>query len=280
MKKACAYIGLLAAIPAPVLASGYGEDLEATITSLSIKAVTWGSVLLVGLVLSAIVLKKLKGKRRKQASWEMPLFLSIVGTILGISVFLVGSTIYLNTVSSSKGPVHWHADFEIWACGEPITAHLANGEDVDHLKDPQGRLSNKIGTATYHEHNDKRIHLEGVVVEPKDASLGKFFHVIGGSLTASSMVVPTNDGNRSFANGQRCGDTAGQVQVFAFKQNEDKTYSQQKLTDPASYVISPNPNVPPADCLIFEFDRPKAKTDKLCRSYRVANQIGDLKGER
>lgn len=258
-------------------------DLEAVITALSMKAVIWGSVALTVLVLVAIVLKKLKGRKKKQAAWEMPLFLTIVAIIMGISLFLVGSTVYLNTVSSSKGPVHWHADFEIWDCGKPVTAHAVKDEhsqDIDELKDPVGRFSNKIGTATYHEHNDKRIHLEGVVVEPKDASLGKFFRVIGGALTSSTLIVPTDDGERAFVNGQSCGGGAGQVQVFAYKTNDDKTFTQTKLSNPAEYVISPNPNVPPGDCLIVEFDRPKARTDKICRSYRIAQQIGDLKGER
>jgi len=39
------------------------------------------------------------------------LFAAIVIPVVAATIFLAGSTIYLNSVSSSGGPVHWHADF-------------------------------------------------------------------------------------------------------------------------------------------------------------------------
>jgi hypothetical protein len=217
----------------------------------------------------------------------------IVSTTLTISA----ATVYLNVKSATGGPVHWHADFEIWACGNEI-----------ELRDPTGFLSNKIGTATYHEHNDKRVHLEGVPVDlPYDASLGKFMNVVGGQVNGNTLVVPLNDEKyfendedevdgdgaaapnpefvesfiksgsegkfASFAGGELCGGVPSEVQVFVYNYDKDtKTYKQTKLEDPASYAIAQESQVPPGDCVIFEFGPIRERTDKLCEQYGVRDQ--------
>lgn len=282
MKKSLAVFTVLAALFAGNLAyahtEGYGDsthqtasaphggfDLEQAIASFSMRSSIIGFVAILLLIGIMALLKNPSDTVRAFLFWP------IMVIVTAVSLGLIGSTIYLNSTSSSGGPVHWHADLEIWACGEQL-----------EIKDPTGKLSNKIGTATLHEHNDKRIHLEGVVVEPHDASVGKFFRVIGGNISASSLTVPTNNGNRTMGSGQMCpgSNQAAEVQMFAFRTNPDKTYSQIKVNHPDEYTISHHSNVPPADCLIIEFDQPKSKTDRLCRSYQVAQQIGDLKGAR
>jgi hypothetical protein len=237
-------------------------DLEQLLAGFSWKILSVASLLLILLAGISLANKKLKPVTKTI------LFFSIVATVILPTVYLAASTIYLNNISSSKGPVHWHADFEIWTCGQEI-----------ELKDPVG-LSNKLGTPTLHEHNDKRIHLEGVVVKPEDASVGRFFQVIGGSLTPTSFTIPTNAGELSWHNGMLCNGQEAQVQVFVYKTDSQKYYYQQKLENPQSYIISPQSNVPPGDCIIVEFDIPKERTQQLCRSYKVAQQIGKLKGEK
>lgn len=269
-------------------------DLEETINRVSIVTVIVASVLLIILVIMAM--KVVKNKKKKL--WKAPIFLAIVIVVIGTTLTISGSTVYLNIKSATGGPIHWHADFEIWACGNEL-----------ELRDPIGALSNKIGTATYHEHDDKRMHLEGVPVSlPEDASLGKFMNVVGGSIGKDEMVVPLNDNKTfetdqgeedgdgagapyaeqldlfiktgrdgkaaSFITGQKCGDEASEVQVFVYKYNEkDKTYSQTKLTDPANYAISGHSEVPPGDCVIFEFSAPKDRTNKLCKQYGIRDKI-------
>lgn len=77
----------------------------------------------------------------------------------------------------------------------------------------------------------------------------------------------------SFVNGQSCGDQPSEVQVFAYKLNEkEKTYSQTKLTNPAEYAIAQKSEVPPGDCIIFEFGPASARTDKLCKQYGVRDK--------
>lgn len=235
--------------------------LDELISSYSLTVTFGGSLILLILVFISLGLKKLTPILKKT------LFISIVFVVLTVTFFLAGSTIYLNSVSVSGGPVHYHADIEIWNCGH----------EVD-LKNPVG-ISNKIGTSTFHEHNDKRIHLEGVVVAEKDASLGRFLDVIGGKVSSNSLSIPTNEGQIDLVLGQTCSSSqTGVLQVFVYKTIRD-TYYQQKVMDPQSYIISAQTNVPPGDCIIIEFDSPKDKTDKLCLSYRVAEKTGKLKGE-
>lgn len=269
------------------------DNLEESINQLSITTVLVASGLLVLLVLVATWATK-----RKKKAFKLPVFLAILIVVVGTTLTISGSTVYLNIKSATGGPVHWHADFEIWACGNEL-----------ELRDPSGALSNKIGTATYHEHNDKRIHLEGVpITMPYDASLGKFMDVVGGEISKFKMVVPLNDSNyfedqkgeedgdgagsmyaeqiepfistrkdgkvATFVNGMSCGNEASEVQVFVYQYNaKDKTYTQTKLSDPANYAISAQSEVPPGDCVIFEFAPPKDHTSKLCKQYGIRDKI-------
>lgn len=269
-------------------------DLEETINNLSLLTVLVASVLLVALVLLAMWAIK-----RKKKLLKLPIFLAIVIVVAVTTLTISGATVYLNVKSATGGPVHWHADFEIWACGNEL-----------ELRNPTGALSNKIGTATYHEHDDKRIHLEGVPVTlPDDASLGKFFKVIGGELSTKKMVVPLNDNDKLFENGegeedgdgaaapypeqiepfietakdgkqavftsgQTCGEDTAEVQVFVYKFDEkNKTYTQTKLEDPANYAFAQQSQVPPGDCVIFEFGPPRERTSKLCEQYGIRDKI-------
>lgn len=236
------------------------KTLEESVHSYSFLIIGVASFLL--FVLTVLAMKLKKSSHRVKTI----LFMSMIAVIVFPSLFLMISTVMVNVNSVSKGPVHWHADIEVWACGNEI-----------ELKDPDKFLSNKIGTSTLHEHNDKRIHLEGVVGKHGDASLGKFFRVIDGELNSRFMVVPTNNGPLTYKNGDMCPNgVPGEVQVFLYK-TENGVYTQQKLPTPDSYSISPFSQVPEGDCVIVEFDMVKDKTDKLCRSYTVAEEIDKVK---
>jgi len=209
------------------------------------------------LILFAIYIKEKSEFLNNLLFWSMAL------VILANTLYLGGSTIYLNSISVTGGPIHWHADFEIWNCGKKLD-----------LVNPKG-LSNKVGTPVLHEHNDGRIHVEGVVVDFDEIALGNFFKVVNGQLTKTSLLVPTTEGNIMIQNGQLCSGEPGELQVFVFKTLEN-VYSQGKLENPARYVLTGKSNVPPGDCFIVEFDRPKEKTDKLCEQYKVKVSLGEL----
>jgi hypothetical protein len=272
------------------------EDLETFISTLSVTVVVVGSILV--LLLVAIAAAIGKSRKKKTQALKLPLFAAIVVVVLGTTLTISGGTVYLNVNSATGGPVHWHADFETWACGNEL-----------ELRDPTGFLSNKIGTATYHEHDDKRIHVEGVPISlPHDFSLGKFFNVVGGGITKDTLVVPLNengkyfedhheeidgDGNptpspedinpyikteadgkvASFVNGGACGSEAARVQVFAYQLDKNtNTYKQTKIEDPANFMPSHEANIPPGDCVIVEFSPYKERTDKLCKQFGVRDK--------
>ena len=108
---------------------------------------------------------------------KMLLFWGIALPIMLATAYSAGSTIYLNMISETKGPVHWHADFGIWNCGKKID-----------LVDPKG-FSNRIGTPVFHEHGDDRVHVEGVVVGLKDVDLHTFFDVVGGTVLKGDLSL-------------------------------------------------------------------------------------------
>ncbi len=234
------------------------SNLDQIISQLSLTAILIAVIFLTLLSVVSIAAKNTHSTLKKV------LFIGFVTVTVACTLFLAGSTIYLNVVSSSGGPVHYHADYEVWKCGEEL-----------ELEDPKG-LSNKIGTSTIHEHNDKRIHIEGVLVSPKDASLGNYFQAVGGSFDDNMLSFLSHHGHITLKNGENCPDyPSAQLQVFLYKV-EGEFYSQAKIKEPQNYIISPASTVPPGDCIIVELDWPKKKTDKLCQSFDTAIQTGDI----
>ncbi len=152
----------------------------------------------------------------------------IIAVVAIISTgYLVGNTIYLTLTSWSKGLVHWHADFEIWICGEKVV-----------LPDPTG-LANRVGTEEIHHHGDYRIHLEGVMKERDDATLGNFFDAID--------VPFSNEKIMNMNNGYYCPDgKKGSVKMFV----NGKLYAG----DYRDYVIAPYSQVPPGDFIKIVFE--------------------------
>lgn len=267
-------------------------DLEQKITQLGLKTVLVASLIMIVSCAIAILLKN------RHKALKLPLFIVMASTLVLTTGILFGSTIYLNVKSESGGPVHWHTDIEFWACGTEL-----------NLRNPKGALSNKVGTSTYHEHNDKRIHLEGVVVrKAEDASLEKFMKVSGGYIHDDGVGIPLSeresdwlaneeqqDGDlqgmtnvaqlnklvtrgstgavMELKDGQKCGSETAEVQAFVYRYDEkNKSYSQTKLQSPKEYIMRDESTVPPGDCVIVEYDKPKQKTDKLCRQYGVRDQ--------
>lgn len=192
------------------------------------------------------------------ALWKTVLFITMVLVILANSAYLVGSTLYVNAKSVTGGPVHWHADFEVWDCGREI-----------ELIDPTPP-SNKVGSPLLHEHNDKEIHVEEAVFDWEDISLGAFFRVVGGELHSDYLKMPTNEGMVERRNNEACPDGfSGMLQIFLYKAG---SFEQQILADPENYLMTPEQKVPPGDCLIIEFGPPKEKTEHLCQSYQIAKE--------
>ena len=240
--------------------------LEEQIMGGAVQAVGLAGTLLVGFTILALLLDRRQGLDGKK--WF--LFLGMVLPVILATLYLAGSTVYLNTISESGGPVHWHTDFEIWNCGQHVD-----------LVEPIG-LSNRVGTSVLHEHGDQRVHVEGVVVDSATVGLDDFFAAVGGVLGKGTLVVPTDAGLVAMKDGESCNGGPGLVQVFLYRVNNPGAkpwvYTQQKLPSIENYVPAPYSNVPPGDCVIIEFDIDKPATDKLCTSYEVVIERGELRG--
>lgn len=223
-----------------------------------------GTIIVLFLIFISLFCKKTEMRR-----WF--LFLGIAIPVILATLYSAGTTIYLNVVSETKGPVHWHADFEIWNCEEKVD-----------LVDPS-ILTNRVGSAVFHEHGDDRIHVEGVVLDTREVDLQHFFAQVGSILREEYFVIPGNQGVVEMKNGQQCDGNPGKLQVFLYRvvnpeeSKEQFLYEQIKLDDFEEYVLSPYSYIPPGDCLIIEFGQEKERTDKLCETYRIALQKGVLK---
>jgi len=223
-------------------------------------------MLIAGIIIGLATFLAMIFHERLDPSIKWLLFLGISIPVVIATVYSATTTISLNLQSETKGPVHWHADFEIWVCGKQL-----------ELQEPTG-LSNRLGTELLHEHGDLRIHAEGVLMRRENAALGRFFHVIGGLLSKNTLGVPTKEGLVVVNDRQQCPDgIPGTVQVFRW-QPRNGGIVQQKLVDFSQYLMSPESNVPPGDCIIIEFGPEKKFTDRLCASYRAAIARGELHG--
>jgi len=232
-----------------------GENLKST----SLKFILIGSIITALFVLFSMTAKKQKGFDKKKI-W---LFLGLVLPIILVTGYVATSTIYLNVISETKGPIHWHADFEIYGCNEKLD-----------IIDPTG-LSNRVGNSIFHEHGDDRVHVEGVVVKESDIDLHSFFRVIGGELTKEKISLLTTHGPVTYKNGDSCNGIQGKLQAFVYKTNNE-IVTQEKLDNFPDYVLSPESLIPPGDCLIIEFGEEKASTNRICETYKIALEKGDV----
>lgn len=230
------------------------ESIRAT----SIRLVYGASMLLIALIVIAMIF----GNRSEL--FKKIIFILIVIVVVGPTAYFIVTTISINLASETGGPVHWHADFKIFACGEELSSLTPVG------------LSNKIGTPLLHEHEDRRIHVEGVVGNTHEVSLGHFFEAQGGELAAEGFRIPAGEGFVTYMNGDACPDgDAGVWQAHLYKVEGD-IVRRQKLEDYTDYVISPEGTVPPGDCIIFEFGAEKDRTDNICDLYQVEINKGNL----
>ncbi len=166
----------------------------------------------------------------------------VIATVLP-TLYLAGSTVYLNLISESEGPIHWHADFEIEICGEKINKELIESEG----------LSNKVGNSVFHHHNDYRIHVEGVLIKKSQASLGNFFKVIGGEFEKSHLRIPLKNGKfKEVRLGDKCPNgKPGKLKLLVLNRETEK-FEENPLLD--EYVLKPFELIPPGDELKIVFD--------------------------
>ena len=177
--------------------------------------------------------KNWKNQQKKILFWSFAVLVSTV------TIYFLLYTLLVNFTSETNGPVHWHADFEIWVCGQRQTVPHSTG------------ISGRDGTPLLHHHNDDRIHIEGTIINTEGVSLGNFFAAIGGALADSYIGIPQEDGTIQYwHNEDACPDGhAGTLSLYITRGN-----SVAMIPGIAEYVISPETNVPPGDQLKLVFN--------------------------
>ncbi|MBI2172635.1 MAG: hypothetical protein HYT73_00290 [Candidatus Aenigmarchaeota archaeon] len=185
-----------------------------------------------GLLVASSVLSVAAGKRLKRLH-RKAIFVFMAGVIIAATGFIAVNTISANYLSATGGPVHWHADYEIWICGERM-----------ELQESEG-LENKVGTSAFHHHNDDRIHVEGVVMKLEDVSLGRFFEATGGSLTNEYMKIALADDSAVEArNGDLCNGAPGRLRLFI---DGEENFDFDK------FILAPYSTVPPGNFINITF---------------------------
>ena len=81
----------------------------------------------------------------------------------------------------TSGPVHWHANFEVFLCGE--RQDFTTGYDFE---------KNRLGSHILHSHNDNVIHIEGQIPKREDIAIGNFFDLIGVPFSSTQIMDKTN----------------------------------------------------------------------------------------
>ena len=192
-----------------------------------LQAVGYGSLVFGVLIVIIILFHKKMNDMNKKIVYSL-----VVVVSASVTIYLIITTLHLNVISETKGPIHWHADFEIWICDKEI-----------ELAEPKG-LSNKQGVDLMHAHNDNRIHVEGVIIDKKQASLGAFFYAVGGSLSDDGIKIPTDEGLISVHDGDLCNESPAKLYVFV---------NGNLIDNPPEYLISQYEKVPPGDMIKFVF---------------------------
>jgi len=132
-------------------------------------------------------------KRKKELKSK-----TIKYTIIGVIVILAVFGMYkaINNIRSFQpyyeGFFHWHANFDVYVCGEK-----------QEIRCPGGMC----GIMLTHHHNDDIIHTEGnLIAKKEDVSLGKFFDRIGIPFTETQLMDKKN--------GDMCNENSGKVKLI------------------------------------------------------------------
>ncbi|MFB6099790.1 MAG: hypothetical protein ABEK16_00820 [Candidatus Nanohalobium sp.] len=191
--------------------------------------------------------------------------------VLVPSLYTAGAFVHQSQTSWSGGEIHWHADYEVIvqnSTGKMERLELIDPEnfckETRHESSYMCSVNDRVGSTEYHEHNDNRIHLEGVFKDREDATLSAFFQQFNGKLTNTQLVYPTGDGvvkkyeteNKTLKILVRKGvGNRYWCAVGSKVKAEDRCSSHGKSADsPKEYVISPYARGPSLDDIFVIYD--------------------------
>ncbi len=204
------------------------------------------------------------------------------------SIYTTGAFLHTTQTTWSGGEIHWHADYEIivsvgkdradkfssqncrqegdsYLCQLDLVSPSEFCDRTTHEASYMCILNDRTGATDFHEHDDRRIHWEGVFDKREHATLGSFFETFGGELTEESLVYPTDDGWANFTATDR-----KDIKIFV-KTFVDGNY-RWKVID-SDYVAKPYQQQPLIDEIFIIYD--STPVDKVLEDLK---EDGEYKG--
>ena len=114
-----------------------------------------------------------------------------VGFAIGITALVLVFLFFTQPRKEEEPPpgsMHWHANFSISVCGEKRFLNFTKGIEL------------------LHTHADGVIHIEGVVENPRELTLKRFFDVVGVPFNRSCVW--------SYCDGGFCDDKTAELKLF------------------------------------------------------------------
>jgi hypothetical protein len=132
----------------------------------------------------------------------------------------VGTKVAPRLASQSHPADHWHVAYGFYLC--------------DNFAAP---LPDDAVKGGIHTHADGLIHVEPFTVDDTGphATTGRFLTLAGVTVTRTEIKVP---GQKTFKNGDKCGDKEGEVQIFVDGKKRDDDPTKIRLKDQQKIVFA------------------------------------------
>ncbi len=241
-------------------------------------------VLVVATLAIAIICILSASVKKRSPRHNSVLFALIAIVVISSTGLLVGAVLDSFLNASPAGLSRRQSQIEYWACGVQLATPA-----------PNKLFTSSNGEGAFYDYGDGLARFQGVIDQEADApNLSNFQRAIGGSITATSMVLPLSpnvvssavdgdipdpsgisridkfisgvEGDQAtitLVNGSTCGSTSSVINIFGFNVNvSTNTYTQKKYEFPSNLDLGKIKDT--SDCIIVEFDSVREKTDRLC----------------
>ncbi len=141
-------------------------------------------------------LKKLEKEKKvvsKKRNKKILTYLILIFLLAFVGYFIFILITGEKAESYTKGSVHWHSRLKVFICGEEIKMPAPKGE-------------HHVGLPLLHTHEDRLIHIEGIVWKPGDITLGKYMEAIGKNFKDNELLEK--------GNGASCNGKSGKVKLL------------------------------------------------------------------
>lgn len=210
------------------------------------------------------------------------IFYTLLSTVI-IAVSVLMFALALNTFGSSTTGLleRRTAELSVSVCGQQL--EFQNNSV----------LSQRVGGTRLYIHNNQIVAQSVITNELTDASLGALAQSLGGSITASSLLLPRSAVQSTPAlatyfkespsgapyleltSTSECSSGPATLNTFIYRYMPLKnTFVQYHVLRPESYVFTANERGQKGDCVVIEFAKAAAITSTTCAGYPASFELG------